>query len=143
MNPGWGIALLRVSLGSVFLVHGLAGLFVGPGAAGLAAELAARGFPAPGTLAWTALAIELLGGLALFVGWLVRWVAGVLFVEVLVVRFTSKLANGFLLDPAAGEWGYEYELVLLAGLAALVLTGAGKLALDDWLLRRRAAGLVA
>ncbi|HEX7050924.1 MAG TPA: DoxX family protein [Longimicrobiales bacterium] len=136
-RPGWGLALLRVVLGIIFLVHGSSALFFEPGVAGVAAMLAAQGVPAANAGAWVVVAAEFLGGLALLVGWLTRWVAGVLFLGTLVALFVAYAENGFFVFRPAGEWGYEYHLLLLAGLGCLVLGGAGVLAMDDWRSARR------
>jgi putative oxidoreductase len=134
--PGWGIALVRVVLGIVFLVHGWEKLFGDAGVTGFAAMLGMEGFPAAGVLAWGVTLVELLGGLLLLMGWLTRWVAAVLFLEMLVALFAVHVEYGFFVFRPAGEWGYEYNLVLLAGLGCLVLAGGGKLAMDDWIVRR-------
>ncbi|HEX7119899.1 MAG TPA: DoxX family protein [Longimicrobiales bacterium] len=136
--PGWGLALLRAVLGLIFLVHGWDKLFGEAGVAGFAQNLASLGFPAPDVLAWAATLVEFLGGLLLIVGWLTRWTAAVIFVEILIATFVSHVQHGFFVYRPEGEWGYEYNLLLLAGLATLVLAGSGKLALDDWLVRRAA-----
>lgn len=136
--PGWGLAVLRLVLGLIMLVHGWDKLFGDAGVAGFAGGLAAMGIPAPGVMAWVVTLVEFLGGLLLLVGWLTRWVAAVVFVELLVATFTSHVQHGFFVFRPAGEWGYEYNLLLLAGLATLILSGSGKLALDDWLVRRAA-----
>lgn len=137
LHAGWGIALLRVVLGIIFLVHGWDKLFGAAGVEGVAGLLATERFPAPDALAWLVAIVELLGGLLMLVGWLTRWVAGVLFLEMLVALFAVHAENGFFVFRPAGEWGYEYHLVLLAGLACLMLAGAGPLAVDDWLVGRR------
>lgn len=134
--PGWGLAILRLVLGIVFLMHGWDKLFGAEGVAGVAAALGAEGFPISGVLAWVVTLVEFFGGLLLLVGWLTRWVAGVLFFEMLVALAAVHLENEFFVFQPAGEWGYEYNLVLLGGLGCLILAGGGKLAMDDWILRR-------
>ncbi|HEX6937914.1 MAG TPA: DoxX family protein, partial [Longimicrobiales bacterium] len=96
------------------------------------------GFPAPALLAWVGTLVEFLGGLLLLVGWLTRWTAAVVFVHILIATFAVHVPNGFFVYRPEGEWGYEYNLLILAVLAALILSGSGKLAMDDWLARRAA-----
>lgn len=134
--PGWGLALLRAVLGIIFLAHGWDKLFGPDGVAGFAGGLAVLGFPAPGVLAWGVALVEFLGGLLLLVGWLTRWVSAVLFLEILVATFVVHVPHGFFVYAPEGEQGYEYNLLILAGLVCVILAGSGKLALDDWLVRR-------
>lgn len=136
--PGWGLALLRAALGIIFVVHGWDKLFGEAGVAGFAGLVASLGFPAPAVLAWLVALLEFLGGLALLVGWLTRWIAAALFLEILVATFAVHVQHGFFVFRPEGQWGYEYNMLILAGLGTLILAGSGKLALDDWLVRRAA-----
>ncbi len=136
--PGWGLALLRLVLGLIFIVHGWDKLFGEAGIGGFAEFLSSLGIPAPVVMAWVVALVEFVGGLLVLVGWLTRWVAIVLFVEMLVATFTVHVPHGFFVFRPEGQWGYEYNLLLLAGLGTLILSGSGKLALDDWLVRRAA-----
>jgi putative oxidoreductase len=135
-HPGWGLAVLRVMVGIVFLVHGFEKFF-GRWGGGFADFLLEFGFPAPSLLAVVVAAVELLGGLLLIVGAFTRWVALVLFFEMLVAMMVVHLEHGFFVFRPYGEWGYEYHLVLLGALACLFLAGGGTLAVDDWGPRRR------
>ena len=132
--PGWGLAALRVMLGAIFLAHGTDKLF-GGGSASSTAFLIAQVFPEGGWVAVVVAVLEFLGGLLVLVGWLTRWVAAVLFLEMLVALFAVHADNGFFVFRAYGEWGYEYHLALLGGLACLFLAGGGKLSVDDWRIR--------
>lgn len=136
--PGFGLTVLRAVLGIIFMAHGWDKLFGLDGMPGLAGMLGAMGFPAPGALAWAVVLVEFLGGLLLLVGWLTRWTAVVLLLEMLIATFAFHVDNGFFVFRPEGEWGYEYNLLILAGLGCLILSGSGKLALDDWLVRRAA-----
>jgi len=132
--PGWGLAALRVMLGVIFLAHGADKLF-GAGVGAFMRFLEAEAFPAAGALAWLVAGLEFLGGLFLLVGWLTRWWAAALFLEMLVALFAIHAEHGFFVFQDQGEWGYEYHLVLLGGLACLFLAGGGKLSVDDWRIR--------
>lgn len=129
--PGWGLALLRVMLGLIFLMHGWDKLF-GAGVGAFTEFLLLEAFPATSVLAWLVTMLEFLGGLLLLVGWLTRWAAIVLFVEMLVALFAVHAENGFFVFQPYGGWGYEYHLALLGGLGCLFLAGGGNLSVDDW-----------
>ena len=128
---GWGLTIIRVVVGIVFLVHGLQKLLV-VGFGGVAEFLGALGVPAPGLFAVIVTLVEALGGLALIVGLLTRLAAILLAVDMLVAILTVHLPNGFF----ASDFGYEFPLVLLASCVALAVTGAGEAALDGMLASR-------
>jgi putative oxidoreductase len=133
--PGWGLALLRVTLGSIFLVHGWYKIFDW-GVGGFAEFLADARFPVVTALAWIVTAVEFGGGMLLLVGWLTRWAAIPLFLEMLVAMLVIHVENGFFVYQPAGQWGYEYAIALLGGLGCMILAGGGKLSVDDWFVRR-------
>ncbi|MGH9804640.1 MAG: DoxX family protein [Candidatus Acidiferrales bacterium] len=129
-SAAWGIALLRVIVGIVFVAHGAQKLF-GFGLAGLAGFLGQQGIPLPTVAAAVLIATELGGGLALVLGLLTRWAALPLAFAMLVATLTVHLEGGFFLPQ-----GYEYTLTLLAATIALALTGPGRPALDALLAQR-------
>ena len=131
-SAAWGIAVLRVIVGIVFVAHGAQKLF-GFGLAGLAGFLSQQGFPLPTVAAAVLIATELGGGLALVLGLFTRWAALPLAFAMLVATLTVHLKGGFFLPH-----GYEYTLTLLAATIALALTGSGRPALDAVLARRSA-----
>lgn len=124
---GWGITILRVVVGIVFLVHGGQKLFVW-GFGGVAAFMAKVGIPAPMLAAIVVTLVELLGGLALVLGLYTRWVAVPLAIDMAVAILVVHLPAGFFLPD-----GYEFALTLLAANAALALLGSGKAAVDTLL----------
>jgi putative oxidoreductase len=129
---GWGIAVLRVVVGMVFLVHGGQKLFVF-GFGGVAAFLGQVGIPAPGLAAVILTAVEFLGGLALLLGLFTRWAAIPLAIVMLVAILTVHLKAGFFLPN-----GYEFALTLLGANVALALLGSGEASVDGVLEKRRA-----
>jgi len=129
---GWGIAVLRVVVGMVFLVHGGQKLFVF-GFGGVAAFLGQVGIPAPGLAAVILTAVEFLGGLALLLGLFTRWAAIPLAIVMLVAILTVHLKAGFFLPN-----GYEFALTLLGANVALALLGSGEASVDGVLKKRRA-----
>lgn len=125
---GWGIALLRVMVGIVFLMHGGQKLFVF-GINGTAGFFAQAGFPMPMVSAVLASLTEFLGGAALIAGLFTRLAAIPLAFTMLVAVLGVHLRNGFFLPT-----GFEYALAMLVAVIALALTGPGALAVDN---RRR------
>ncbi|HYL80096.1 MAG TPA: DoxX family protein [Candidatus Acidoferrum sp.] len=116
---GWGITLLRVVVGVVFLAHGGQKLFVW-GFGNAAVFLGKIGVPAPLLSAVVVSLVEFLGGLTLVLGLYTRWAAALLAFDMLVAILTVHLRGGFFL-PA----GFEFALTLLGANTALVLLGSG------------------
>jgi putative oxidoreductase len=124
----WGIALLRAVVGIVFLVHGGQKLFVF-GIHGVAGMFTQFGIPA--FLAPIVAFVEFVGGFALLLGIATRVAAALIAIDMLGAILLVHGKNGFFLPN-----GYEFALTLLAANVALVLTGAGALALDSLFFRR-------
>src|SRR3954447_17446137 len=144
-NASWGrwVPLpLRLIIGFGFMAHGWAKLSRGP--SGFAKLLTQIGAPLPETTAWVSTFVEILGGLAIFVGALVEVVSVPLIVMMLVAMFTVHLKYGFISINTIGltqDWprfgapGYEVNLLYIAGLLSLILGGAGTLSIDRLLSR--------
>jgi putative oxidoreductase len=120
----WGIALLRVAVGGVFVAHGVQKLAVF-GISGLAGFMSQLGIPFPTLSAVAVTAAELGGGLALVAGLFTRAAALPLAFSMLVAAVTVHLKDGFFLPN-----GVEYVLTLFLASLALVLTGSGALSVD-------------
>ena len=135
MNPSissaapYGVTLLRVSLGVMWIAHALLKLLVFT-LPGTAQYFASIGFP--GFLAYPVFAAELLGGLALVLGWYARQAALAL-VPVMAVAAWVHVPNGWVHTSAGGGW--EYPVFLVAASLALWLIGDGAAALrrSRWL----------
>jgi putative oxidoreductase len=141
----WVPLPLRLIIGFGFMAHGWAKLSRGP--AGFGRLLAQIGAPLPEATAWASTFVELLGGLAIFVGAFVEVVSIPLIVMMLVAMFTVHLKYGFSSvntigmtadGPKFGPPGYEVNLLYIAGLISLILGGAGALSIDRLLLRKEA-----
>lgn len=119
----YGIALLRLALGVVFIAHGLLKwlVFTLPGAAEFFTSV---GFP--GWLAYPVTALEIVGGAALVLGIYARPIAVLLGLEMLGAA-KVHLANGWVFDSANGGW--EYPVMLAVACIALALLGDGALAM--------------
>jgi len=129
MNPSapfsmqLGIALLRASLGIMWIAHALLKLvvFTLPGTAQYFESI---GFP--GFLAYPVFAAELVGGIAVLLGVYARQVALAL-VPVMAVAAWVHLPNGWVHTSAGGGW--EYPLFLMAASISLWLLGDGAAAI--------------
>ncbi|HZC43989.1 MAG TPA: DoxX family protein [Acidobacteriaceae bacterium] len=140
----WAPIPLRLIIGFGFMQHGYAKLTKGPDA--FANILHLMGVPAPHLMAWLTILVELVGGLAVFVGAFVALVSLSMTVVLLVAIFTVHLPYGFssirliAITPTGAKFGpvgYECSLLYLAGIAALVLGGPGPLSIDGFLSKRR------
>jgi putative oxidoreductase len=131
-RAAWGLTVLRVMMGIVFLVHGYTKVFVW-GLDGTAQGFAQMGIPLAGIAGPMVALLELLGGTALLIGLATRWVSIPLAVTMLVATLQVHAPNGF-----ATQGGAELTLVLFSALVALALAGGGKLSVDDVLAGRRA-----
>jgi putative oxidoreductase len=129
-------------VGYGFLAHGLAKWSKGPAA--FAAILHAAGVPASHLMAWTTIAVEILGGVALLLGAFVFLVSIPAIILLVVAIVTVHLPNGFssirLLSYSNGRAqfgppGYECDLLYIACIVTLVLMGPSPWSVDE--LRRR------
>lgn len=128
LHPGLGLAILRVTLGVIFIAHGFPKLTGGiPGTAEMFGSL---GIPAPTLAAWFIALLETFGGALLIVGFLVLPVAALLSIHMLVGIFLVHLPNGFYVIGPEQPDGIELNLLLIAGLVALMMAGPGIASLD-------------
>ncbi|RAL21405.1 DoxX family protein [Thermoflavimicrobium daqui] len=124
-----GNLVLRLVLGIIFLVHGIAKFQTGlDNTAGWFQSIGL-----PGALAYIVAIMEVACGLAVIVGLATRWVSAGLTIILLGAIFTVKLSAGF--TGTAGKTGYEFDLALLAISVYLTLVGSEGLSMDRWLLR--------
>ncbi len=118
-NQAWGLTILRVVVGVVFLIHGWQKAFI-YGFHGVTTSFAHMGVPAPAVSAPLITLVELIGGAALILG-IGTHIAGLLLAaDMAGAIILVHLKNGFF-----GPKGYEYPLTLLAACLCMVLAGAG------------------
>jgi putative oxidoreductase len=111
--------ILRVALGLVFVGHAWLKVAVLT-LPGTAAFFERFGFP--GWAAYPVFLLELLGGIALILGWRSRQVAAAL-VGVVVGAFRVHWGNGWYFAQPDGGW--EYLAMLLVALVGVALLGPG------------------
>jgi putative oxidoreductase len=143
----WAPIPLRLIIGYGFMEHGFAKLAKGPDA--FAHILQAISVPVPLFMAWSTILVEILGGLAVILGAFVTLASLPMAAVLLVAMFTVHLPYGFssikIMAVTAGGAqfgppGYEVDLLYLACLSALVLSGSGPLAIDGLLTMHRKVG---
>lgn len=122
----YGIALLRIALGAMFLSHGLLKflVFTLPGTAGFFASVGVPGF-----LAYVVAPAEVLAGIALLVGFQTRIVAA-LTVPILLGAASVHFGNGWVFSAPKGGWEYPVYLVIAA--IAQSLLGSGAFSFDAY-----------
>src|SRR6267143_5564374 len=88
IDPNWGVTVVRVSTGVIFLVHGVQ-KFVG-GLGGVTAFFAKVGVPAPGVMGPFVAILEVVGGVLLIVGLATRWISLLFAIEMIVTTSGSR-----------------------------------------------------
>lgn len=129
--------LLRLMLGIVILPHGLQkllGLFGGYGLEGTLNHFT-QNLGVPLILAILVILAESFGSLGLLAGFLTRFCAFGIGCVMLGAIFMVHLPNGFFMNwggNQAGE-GFEYHLLVLGMVLALLIKGGGRLSVDRML----------
>lgn len=135
-NADWAGLILRLVLALVIFPHGaqkVLGWFGGYGYTGTMQFFTKHvGLPAP--VAFTAIAAEFAGPIALVVGFGTRLAA--LLIAAVMIGAIVKVhrGTGFFMNWAgkhpAGQEGYEFHLLVIAISAALLVTGGGTFSID-------------
>ncbi len=112
--------LLRVGLGVLFLAHVALKIlvFTVPGTVGFFQSLGV-----PAVIAYGVIALELLGGVALIIGFYAPYVALPLAAEMIATIVMVHGANGWLFTNKGGGW--EYPAFWTVALIVLCLLGDG------------------
>jgi putative oxidoreductase len=133
----YAVLPLRLIVGYGFLAHGLAKLHKGPDA--FAIILQATGVPMPRFMALLTIGTELVTGVMVLLGALVALASIPMVILLLVAIFTVHLPYGFtsikllsVVDGHAkfGPVGYECNLLYIAAIVALVLSGPTPFSVD-------------
>ncbi|WP_270166231.1 DoxX family protein [Paenibacillus sp. SYP-B4298] len=129
MSIAWGLFIIRIVVGLLFIGHGaqkLFGWFGGYGPKGTGGWLESIGVKPGVAMAVVAGLMELLGGLLFALGLLTPVAAALIIATMLVAIFKVHGANGLWTTAN----GYEYNLVLIAVALGVALVGAGDYSLD-------------
>ncbi|MDQ2760261.1 MAG: DoxX family protein [Actinomycetota bacterium] len=124
-----GRLIARTVIGGLFIGHGLQkwfGMFGGPGLEGATGMMESLGLRPARQNALLASATETVGGGMVLAGALTPVAAAALIGTMVTAIRTVHLQNGLW----AANRGYEYNLVLIAGLLALIDGGPGALSID-------------
>ncbi len=125
-NINVGLLVLRVSVGLLMLLHGLAKLVGGIGF--IQGMLESKGLP--GFIAYGVLVGEVLAPLALIVGYRTRIAAAIFAFNTLVAMLLAHSGQIFSMGEHGG-WAVELLGLYLFGAVALIFTGGGNIALSS------------
>jgi putative oxidoreductase len=123
------VLILRLFLGFAFMMHGsqkLLGAFGGGGIAGVAGMLTKLGVEPAHVLAWVLSITEFVGGVCVFFGFLTRFWAAGLVIDMAVAIAKVHMPNGFF----AAKNGFELPLAFGVTALVILLTGPGSLSVD-------------
>lgn len=118
------LTILRFYLALTMIVHGVARIYAG-GVAPFGEFLNMQGFPLGFNLAWAITIFEVVGGIALIVGY---------FVPILAVIFAFQLLMGVILVHAPNGWfvvglgrnGMEYSVLLIISFFCIAYANFGE-----------------
>lgn len=120
-NAPYSAFLLRVSMGILFILHGVYLKAMVFGMAGASGYFVSLGLP--GWFAWIVTIYETIGGIMLILGIYTRWVSAFLGIHLLFAAYFGHLSNGWAFSSPGG--GYEYPVFWAIACFALALMGDG------------------
>ena len=119
-----GKLVLRVALGVLILLHGIAK--ISSGVSGISGGLAAHGLP--GFLAYLVYVGEVLAPVLVIAGIYTRPAAWIIVINMLVAIGLVRYKDLFVIGKTGG-WAMELEGILLIAAVAVALLGAGRFSL--------------
>ena len=117
----YGALLLRVSMGVLFLAHGIVLKVMTYTPAGTAAYFESIGYPA--IFAYATIAGEIVGGLLLIAGIKVRLVS-LAFLPLMIGATLEHIGNGWVFSAEGGGWEFPVFWAVLLVVQALLGPGA-------------------
>jgi len=138
-GDGWAPMALRLTLGIVMFPHGAQKLLGWWGGHGFSATMSfmTEQMGLPAVIVFLVIVIEFFGSLALITGVLTRLAALGIGVEMIGAVATVHAKFGFFMNwtgQKAGE-GFEFHILVLGMVIALLILGAGRWSLDRALSR--------
>lgn len=136
-TPTWFTLPLRLTMGSLFAVHGAEKVFGIRGGPGLSAWMANEGASSGLRPAWlwlgAAALFELIGGIMILTGFLTR-LGSLLVIPIMLVALYNVIstAEGTIPLPRIG-----YPLAMLGAAIALLVAGGGRASVDESIARSR------
>ncbi|MFN8521344.1 MAG: DoxX family protein [Chloroflexota bacterium] len=127
-----GLLVIRLAVGLVFAAHGAQkafGMWGGPGMVGWTGAMEHMGFQPARYWAMGSTAVELVGGIALAIGFLTPIAAAALVGHAIVIILKVHVPKGFW----NSKGGFEFPMVLLAGAIGILLIGPGGISIDGLL----------
>lgn len=122
----WGRLILRLAIGVLLLLHGIAKLRNGIG--WLAGPLGAVGLPA--FVGYGVYVGEIVAPLLLIAGKWTRLAGLVVAFNMLVAILLARRSDIGVLNPQGGGWAIELEMLYLLGGLVIFLLGSGRYALS-------------
>ena len=124
-NISAGLLMLRLSIGVLFLMHGIAKIQHGTGF--IEKTFADSGIPS--ALASLVYLGEVIAPILLIIGFRTRLAAFIIMGTVAVIVFTTAM-NKFWQLTAVGAWALELQALFFFGALALFFTGGGNYAVS-------------
>lgn len=121
----FSLLIIRIVTGIVFFMHGYQKLF-DDGLATTRDNFEAMGVPLPAITSVLVIALELVGGIALFAGVYTRIIGFLFSIEMLAAFFIVHVEHGFFV----ANGGFELVLILAAVSVAFVIAGGGQYSTD-------------
>ena len=118
----------RILIAAIFIVSGYGKI---GGFEGTVAQLAGKGMPLAEVAAAIAIAVELVGGILLVIGWHARWAATALFLFMIPTTFLFH--NFWAFEPpqqAMQRIHFMKNLAIMGGILYIMAFGAGPASLD-------------
>ena len=128
----YGPLAVRILLALIFVISGYNKLV---GFDGTVGYIASKGLPLPQLAAAAAIAIELIGGILLVIGWQTRWAATAIFLFLIP---TTLIFHPFWAVAAGKQMEmiqFMKNLCIMGGMLYVMAFGAGPLSVDN---RKRA-----
>jgi len=117
-NKDLGSVIFRLAAAFILIVAGWAK--VSSGNAMFTGMLDGLGFPLPGVLAWVVALIELLGGIAILIGYMTRYASVLASIIMIVAILMVNINTG----------GFEKPLLVLVSCLGLLFYGPGRWAVE-------------